>query len=187
VGSLHVALHIFKYLLVSQISLTEAFLTTGRVDSSVYTGLSATHEYVSYWWYPFTMLTECTCTLFYCLPTGNNDHRRGLGTTSAATHPRTGHRISQPSRTFSSSPASRVWAKGRSLEKAELTAPTTDEEVVDFFRDTLPPLHFPKEVALRMITHATWKYGTRGHNHRLSFIGMQSRLSRSSPHTTLLV
>jgi len=101
----------------------------------------------------------------------NNDQRRGFGTTAAATRPRTEHRISQPSRTFSSSSPSHAWAKGRSLDKEELLAPTTDDEVVDFFRDTLPPLHFPKEVALRMITHATWKYGTQGHNHRLSFIG----------------
>ena len=126
-----------------------------------------------------------TCASFYCLPIGNNGHRRGLGTTSAATHPRTEHRISQPSRTFSSSPASHAWAKGRSLEKEELPAPTTDDEVVDFFRDILPALHFPKEVALRMITHSTWRYGTRGHNYRLSFIGMPFRWSMSSPHTTL--
>lgn len=45
-GSLHVALHIFKYLLVSQISLPEAFLSTGHINSSLYSGLSATHEYV---------------------------------------------------------------------------------------------------------------------------------------------
>jgi hypothetical protein len=126
----------------------------------------------------------CLRVILY-LFTGNNDQRRGFGTTAAATRPRTEHRISQPSRTFSSSSPSHAWAKGRSLDKEELLAPTTDDEVVDFFRDTLPPLHFPKEVALRMITHATWKYGTQGHNHRLSFIGMLSHWCRGSPHTTL--
>lgn len=134
----------------------------------------------------YCTLLQCAhqACLFCYLPTGNNDQRRGLGTTSAA---RTVYRISPPSRTFSSSSASHAWAKGRNLEKEELLPPTNDDEVVDFFRNNLPLLHFPKEVALRMITHSTWRYGTRGHNHRLSFIGMPFRWPGSSAHTMLLV
>jgi hypothetical protein len=124
------------------------------------------------------MLIKYACTLSYNLSTGNNDRRRGFGT-SPDTRPRPEHRISQPSRTFSSSSASHAWAKGRNLDKEDLLAPTTDDEVVHFFRDTLPPLLFPEEVALRMITHSTWKYGARGHNYRLSFIGTLSRWSRT--------
>ena len=46
VGGLHVALYIFKYLLIAQISLPKVFLSTGRVNNSVHPVLSATHEYV---------------------------------------------------------------------------------------------------------------------------------------------
>ena len=45
-GGLHVALYIFKYLLIAQISLPEVFLSTGRINSAVHPVLSAAHEYV---------------------------------------------------------------------------------------------------------------------------------------------
>jgi len=47
VGGLHVALHIFKYLLVAQTSVPKDFLSAGPIDSPVHPVLSAaTHEYV---------------------------------------------------------------------------------------------------------------------------------------------
>jgi hypothetical protein len=176
VGGLHVALHIFKYLLVAQISLTEVFLSAGRVDSSVYPVLSATHEYVEL----LDTSSRCSSSILaryfiVCLQeTMTIDvvlvRLQQPLTLEQNTEYLNHHEPSRLLRRLMHGQRDEAW------KKQELTAPTTDDEVVDFFRDTLPPLHFPKEVALRMITHSTWKYGTRGHNYRLSFIGMQSRL-----------
>lgn len=40
-----------------------------------------------------------------------------------------------------------------------------------YFRNTFAPLDFPAEVAMRMLTHASYRGGQYGHNTRLSFIG----------------
>ncbi|KAB5589378.1 Ribonuclease-III-like protein [Ceratobasidium theobromae] len=48
--------------------------------------------------------------------------------------------------------------------------PCSDSDVVDYFRKLLPPLEFPEDVAIRMITHSSWRDGIN-HNNRQSFIG----------------
>ncbi|KDN45812.1 hypothetical protein RSAG8_04645, partial [Rhizoctonia solani AG-8 WAC10335] len=48
--------------------------------------------------------------------------------------------------------------------------PSSDKDVVDYFRRLLPPLEFPEEVAVRLITHNSWRDGGE-HNNRQSFIG----------------
>ncbi|KZV99198.1 hypothetical protein EXIGLDRAFT_831554 [Exidia glandulosa HHB12029] len=40
-----------------------------------------------------------------------------------------------------------------------------------YFRNTFAPLAFPAEVAMRMLTHASYRGGQYGHNTRLSFVG----------------
>lgn len=40
-----------------------------------------------------------------------------------------------------------------------------------YFRNTFAPLDFPSEVAMRMLTHASYRGGQYGHNTRLSFVG----------------
>ncbi|CAE6376382.1 unnamed protein product [Rhizoctonia solani] len=48
--------------------------------------------------------------------------------------------------------------------------PCSDSDVVGFFRTLLPPLEFPEQVAVRMITHNSWRDGAE-HNNRQAFIG----------------
>ncbi|CAE6461185.1 unnamed protein product [Rhizoctonia solani] len=48
--------------------------------------------------------------------------------------------------------------------------PCSDKDVVDYFRKLLPPLEFPEEVAIRMITHNSWRDANH-HNNRQGFIG----------------
>jgi hypothetical protein len=50
-------------------------------------------------------------------------------------------------------------------------APTNDETVVQHLQELFPPLDFPVDVALRVITHASWKGGEEGHNARMAFLG----------------
>ncbi|CAE6481120.1 unnamed protein product [Rhizoctonia solani] len=48
--------------------------------------------------------------------------------------------------------------------------PSSDEDVVDYFRKLLPPLEFPEEVAVRLITHNSWRDGVN-HNNKQAFMG----------------
>ncbi|CAE6417589.1 unnamed protein product [Rhizoctonia solani] len=48
--------------------------------------------------------------------------------------------------------------------------PSSDKDVVDYFRKLLPPLEFPERVAVRLITHNSWRDGVE-HNNRQAFIG----------------
>ncbi|GJJ10350.1 hypothetical protein Clacol_004576 [Clathrus columnatus] len=45
------------------------------------------------------------------------------------------------------------------------------KDVVEHLRTIFPPLEFPEDLALRMITHISWERGMRGHNARLGFLG----------------
>ncbi|CEL63316.1 hypothetical protein RSOLAG1IB_05360 [Rhizoctonia solani AG-1 IB] len=48
--------------------------------------------------------------------------------------------------------------------------PCSDSDVVGFFRTLLPPLEFPENVAVRMVTHNSWRDGAE-HNNRQAFMG----------------
>ncbi|KAG8715051.1 hypothetical protein FRC08_011049 [Ceratobasidium sp. 394] len=56
-------------------------------------------------------------------------------------------------------------------EPRSLVAPCSDEEAVEYFARLLPPLRFPQETAVRIITHSSWRAGMEGTNRRFSFIG----------------
>jgi hypothetical protein len=72
---------------------------------------------------------------------------------------------------FSTSSRVKGWAPARTLQRKHPAAPTESQEVIEHLRRVFPPLEFPEDVALRIITHVSWKGGAEGHNARLSFIG----------------
>ncbi|KAG8742454.1 hypothetical protein FRC10_001424 [Ceratobasidium sp. 414] len=55
-------------------------------------------------------------------------------------------------------------------EPRSLVAPCSDEDAVAYFARLLPPLKFPRETTMRMITHTSWRAGMEGNNNRFSFI-----------------
>lgn len=81
---------------------------------------------------------------------------------------------SELSRSFASTSSSHAWAPARTLEREHPHAPTDSRAVVEFLSKMFPPLEFPEDVALRIITHTSWKGGAEGHNGRLAFIGTAS-------------
>lgn len=46
-----------------------------------------------------------------------------------------------------------------------------EDRATAFLRNTFAPLDFPPEVAMRLLTHASYRGGRYGHNTRLSFVG----------------
>ncbi|KZO98603.1 hypothetical protein CALVIDRAFT_562048 [Calocera viscosa TUFC12733] len=54
------------------------------------------------------------------------------------------------------------------------SAPATGQEVVDFFGKLFPPLKFPEELALRIVTHTSWMGGMEGHHSRFVFLGRRA-------------
>ncbi|CAG7847311.1 SubName: Full=Uncharacterized protein {ECO:0000313/EMBL:CCA72036.1} [Serendipita indica DSM 11827] len=87
------------------------------------------------------------------------------------TQPRSSFSTPLAKRSFASSSRVNGWAPARTLDRHHPPAPTDNKKVVEHLRATFPPLEFPEDVALRIITHSSWKGGAEGHNARLAFIG----------------
>ncbi|KIM34007.1 hypothetical protein M408DRAFT_325550 [Serendipita vermifera MAFF 305830] len=81
--------------------------------------------------------------------------------------------ISTPStrRSFASSSRSNGWAPARTLDRSHPAAPTDADKVVQHLQQLFPSLEFPEDLALRIITHASWRNGEEGHNGRMAFLG----------------
>jgi len=94
-----------------------------------------------------------------------------LSRAPARPEPRTTVSTTPTRRCFASSSHSNGWAPARTLERAHPSAPTDADKVVEHLQQLFPPLDFPVDVALRVITHASWKGGEEGHNGRMAFIG----------------
>ncbi|EJD43489.1 hypothetical protein AURDEDRAFT_89056 [Auricularia subglabra TFB-10046 SS5] len=47
----------------------------------------------------------------------------------------------------------------------------SEDRATAFLRNTFGPLEFPPEIAMRVLTHASYRGGRYGHNTRLSFVG----------------
>ena len=75
---------------------------------------------------------------------------------------------------FTTSSRSNGWSPARTLNRAHPPAPTDNLTVIRHLQELFPPLVFPEDVALRVITHASWKGGEEGHNGRMAFVGMSS-------------
>ena len=69
----------------------------------------------------------------------------------------------------------------RVFDRPEYFAKTDDATVATFLNKLFPPLHFPQDVALRIMTHTSWKGGQDGHNARLAFVG-SSILKKKNDH-----
>ncbi|KAG8750648.1 hypothetical protein FRC14_000334 [Serendipita sp. 396] len=74
-------------------------------------------------------------------------------------------------RCFASSSTSKGWAPARTLNRVHPEAPTDPKAVAEHLQEILSPLKFPEDVALRIMTHASWNNGADGHNTRLAYIG----------------
>lgn len=78
-----------------------------------------------------------------------------------------------PRRSFGSSVPSRSDHNHQSTSSVPSHSRPDTTRLAKHLEDVFPPLHFPPDLAARILTHASHKDAIFSHNARLSFIGME--------------